>query len=56
LDRNERAVIREIAQLVSINRERNLFSPGHDDEYLTQLMKIEDAIREIKKLDPTIGY
>ncbi len=56
LDRNEKAVVKEIHTLVGINKDKNLFSDNHHEEYQTHLMHIEQAINEIRKLDPTIGY
>ena len=56
LDRNERAVIKEMYVLVNINKNTNMFSSNHHEEYQTQLILIEQAIDKIKKLDPTIGY
>ncbi len=52
----ERVNIRNIYQDCSELIASNLFSDNHHEEYQTHLMHIEQAINEIRKLDPTIGY
>ncbi len=52
----DKVTIRTLYQAVGGLKDGNLFSQHHHEEYQTHLMHIEQAINEIRKLDPTIGY